>query len=256
MTQYTPRALEGRAVVVTGAGQGIGRAYAAAIACGGAAVAVADVNVGAVEELAEELTAAGHRAVAVEVDVADEASTLAMAERVERELGRIDGLVNNAALYAGLQLRGPLDIPVEEWDKVMAVNVRGPFLCARAVVPAMRRAGGGSIVNQSSTGAWGSAALTHYTSSKAAVLGLTRSLAKSFGGDGIVVNAIAPGQIGTDATYGLIPAERLERMSAAQAIGRTGMPEDLCGAVVFLLGDGARFITGQVLVIDGGLVMV
>jgi NAD(P)-dependent dehydrogenase (short-subunit alcohol dehydrogenase family) len=120
----------------------------------------------------------------------------------------------------------------------------------------MRRAGGGNIVNQSSTGAWGSAALTHYTTSKAAVLGLTRSLAKSFGADDIVVNARAPGQIGTEATYGLIPAERLERMSASQAIGRTGMPEDLCGAVVFLLSDGARFMTGQVVVVDGGLVML
>ena len=248
--------LAGKAVVVTGAGQGIGRAYARAIAEAGAAVAAADINIEAVQEVAAELEADGLRCVAVGVDVADEASTLAMAAEVEQALGRIDGLVNNAALYAGLQLRGALDIPVDEWDKVMAVNVRGPFLCARAVVPAMRRAGGGNIVNQSSTGAWGSAALTHYTTSKAAVLGLTRSLAKSFGADDIVVNALAPGQIGTEATYGLIPAERLERMSASQAIGRTGMPEDLCGAVVFLLSDGARFMTGQVVVVDGGLVML
>ena len=248
--------LADKVVIVTGAGQGIGRAYARAVAEAGAAVAAADRNVDAVKEVAAELEADGHRCIAVEVDVADEASTLAMAEEVEQGLGRIDGLVNNAALYAGLELRGPLDIPVDEWDRVMAVNVRGPFLCARAVIPAMRRAGGGNIVNQSSTGAWGSAALTHYTTSKAAVLGLTRSLAKSFGPDGIVVNALAPGQIGTEATYGLIPAERLERMSANQAVARTGMPEDLCGAVVFLLGDGARFMTGQVLIVDGGLVMV
>ncbi len=248
--------LEDKVVIVTGAGQGIGRSYAEAIARAGAAVAVADVNEDAVASLADELTAAGHQATAVRVDVSDVASTLAMADTVEQRFGRIDGLVNNAALYAGLQLRGPMDLPVDEWDRVMAVNVKGPFLCARAVVPAMRRAGGGSIVNQSSTGAWGSAALTHYTSSKAAVLGLTRSLAKSFGADGIVVNAIAPGQIGTEATLGLIPAERLERMSATQAIGRTGLPEDLCGAVVFLLSDGARFMTGQTLVVDGGLVML
>ena len=247
--------LADKVVIVTGAGQGIGRAYAEAIAAAGAAVAVADVNEPAAASLAEELAAAGHRALAVAVDVADEASTLAMAETVEAELGRIDGLVNNAALYAGLQLRGPMDLPTDEWDRVMAVNVKGPFLCARAVVPAMRRAGGGAIVNQSSTGAWGSAALTHYTASKAAVIGLTRSLAKSFGPDGIVVNAIAPGQIDTDATLELIPRERLERMSTAQAIGRTGTPTDLCGAVVYLLSDGARFMTGQTLVIDGGLVM-
>ena len=248
--------LQGKSVIITGAGQGIGRVYAAAVAEAGAAVAVADLNGDAVASLAEELTAAGRAAIAIQVDVADEASTLAMAAVVEDQLGRIDGLVNNAALYAGLELRGPEDIPVDEWDRVMAVNVKGPFLCARAVVPAMRRAGGGSIVNQSSTGAWGSAVLTHYTSSKAAVLGLTRSLAKTFGKDGIVVNAIAPGQIGTEATLGLIPAERLERMSATQAIGRTGMPEDLCGAVVFLLSDGARFMTGQTMVVDGGLVML
>lgn len=247
--------LADKVVIVTGAGQGIGRAYARAIAEAGAAVALADRNGPAVEALAEELTADGHRALAVGVDVADEPSTLAMAEAVERELGRIDGLVNNAALYAGLQLRGPMDLPVDEWDKVMAVNVRGPFLCARAVVPAMRRAGGGAIVNQSSTGAWGSAVLTHYTTSKAAVLGLTKSLAKSLGPDGITVNAVAPGQIDTEATLDLIPRERLERMSGSQAIGRIGTPADLCGAVVYLLSDAARFITGQTLVIDGGLVM-
>lgn len=247
--------LADKVVIVTGAGQGIGRAYAQAVAAAGAAVAVADLNESAVTSLAEELTAAGHRAMAVGVDVADEASTLAMASAVESELGRIDGLVNNAALYAGLQLRGPMDLPVEEWDRVMAVNVKGSFLCARAVVPAMRRVGGGAIVNQSSTGAWGSAVLTHYTASKAAVIGLTRSLAKSFGPDGIVVNAIAPGQIDTEATLGLIPRERLERMSATQAINRTGTPQDLCGAVVYLLSDAARFMTGQTLVIDGGLVM-
>lgn len=247
--------LDGRVVIVTGAGRGIGRSYAVAVAHAGAAVVAADLEVDAVMALTDELSAVGHRCLPVEVDVADESSTLAMAETAEAAFGRIDGLVNNAAMYAGLELRGPMDIPVDEWDRVMAVNVRGSFLCARAVVPAMRRAGGGSIVNQSSTGAWGSAALTHYTSSKAAVIGLTRSLAKSFGGDDIVVNCIAPGQIGTEATYGLIPRERLERMSASQPISRTGIPDDLCGAVVFLLGDGTRFMTGQVLVIDGGLVM-
>ena len=247
--------LDGRVVIVTGAGKGIGRAYARAVAEAGAAVALADLNGDAIDDAAKELAEQGHRVMPVAVDVADENATLGMASTVEDHFGRVDGLVNNAAMYAGLQLRGPMDIPVEEWDRLMAVNVRGPWLCARAVVPAMRRVGGGAIVNQSSTAAWGSAALTHYTTSKAGLIGLTRSLAKSFGPDGITVNAIAPGQIGTEATLDLIPAERLERMSANQAIARTGTPEDLCGAVVYLLGPRARFMTGQVLVIDGGLVM-
>ena len=142
--------LQDKVVIVTGAGQGIGRAYASALAAEGALVVVADVNEAGAKEAAAEVP----RAIAVAVDVSDQGSTEAMAAQVERDLGRIDGLVNNAALYAGLQPGDPFAIPVEEWDRVMAVNLRGPWLCTRAVVPAMRRQGYGRIVNQASIAAW------------------------------------------------------------------------------------------------------
>ena len=186
--------LKDRVAIITGSAQGIGAAYARAMAAEGARVAIADILDGT--SLAKEIEAAGGRAMAVQVNVADETSVLAMAEAVNEHFGRIDILVNNAAVYASLQLKPFSEIDVAEWDKVMAVNVRGPFVCAKAVVPFMRGNGYGRIVNISSgTPFKGTPNLLHYVTSKGAILALTRALAREVGGDGICVNTLAPGLV-------------------------------------------------------------
>jgi NAD(P)-dependent dehydrogenase (short-subunit alcohol dehydrogenase family) len=247
--------LEGKVVIVTGAGQGIGAVYAHSLAGEGAVVIAADVREDNVRGVVDSITAAGANAVAVGVDVSDEASTLAMAERVVDEHGHIDALVNNAALYSGLTPGDPFAIPVEEWDRVMGVNLRGPWLCTKAVVPAMRAQGSGRIVNQASVAAWGGASLLHYSVSKAGLIGFTRSMAKLLGADGITVNTLAPGQMATDWTLKILSEERRTQMAMAQAVHRAGEPEDLLGALVYLCSDESAFMTGQTLLVDGGLVM-
>jgi 3-oxoacyl-[acyl-carrier protein] reductase len=247
--------LEGKVAVVTGAAQGIGRVYALALAAEGASVATVDVQADGTEKAADEIRSAGGSAVAVTADVGDQDSTERMAEAVTTAFGGIDILVNNAAVYAGLKLGDPFAVDVAEWDRVMAVNVRGPWLCSRAVAPSMRSRGGGRIVNQSSVAAWGGPSLLHYAVSKAGVIGLTRSLAKFLGPDEITVNAIAPGFMETDSTLSMIPTNRLEQLIGMQPVRRMGTPDDLTGALVFLCSDEAAFVTGQVLIVDGGTIM-
>ena len=247
--------LSGRVVIVTGAGQGIGEVYAHALAAEGASVVATDINEESVKAVADAVVGEGGTATAVGVDVSDEESTRAMTELVVGELGRIDALVNNAALYSGLQPGDPFAITIEEWDRVMAVNLRGPWLCTKAVVPTMRAQGAGRIVNQASVAAWGGASLLHYSVSKAGLIGLTRSMAKLLGADGITVNTLAPGQMATDWTLTILSEERRTQMAAAQAVHRAGEPEDLLGALVYLCSDESSFMTGQTLLVDGGLVM-
>ncbi|HEX3833376.1 MAG TPA: SDR family oxidoreductase [Solirubrobacteraceae bacterium] len=246
-------ALAGRCALITGAGGGLGRAFALGFARAGACVVAADLD----GEAAAETCAAvlgdidGGAAVPVTVDVADEASTAAMALAALDAFGSIDVLVNNAAVYAGLERRPFDQIEVAEWDRVMAVNVRGSWLCARACSEALR-AGGGTIVNvASATVMSGSPLWAHYVASKSALIGLSRVMARELGDDGVRVNALAPGFTLTEASRELI--DDAESYGVARgAIKRGLQPEDIVGTAVFLASDAASMITGQTLVVDGG----
>jgi NAD(P)-dependent dehydrogenase (short-subunit alcohol dehydrogenase family) len=238
----------GRVVVVTGAGGGLGRAFAEGFARQGARVVAADIDIAAAEETAR---LAGE-SVAVAVDVADEASTVAMAQAALDAFGGIDVLVNNAAVYAGIR-RAPFhEITVEEWDRVLAVNLKGPWLCAKACLPALRSGGGGAIVNVSSaTVLSGSPLWSHYVASKGGLIALTRTMARELGDDGIRVNAVAPGFTLTEASRELI--EDADSYGVARgAIKRGVQPQDIVGAALFLASDASALITGQTLVVDGG----
>ena len=241
--------LEGRVAIVTGAAQGIGKAIAKGLAAEGTRIVVADLN------RAEEAAAEFEAGIGLTVDVADEAQVERMARDVVQRCGRIDILVNNAGLYASLQMRPFTEIPVEEWRHVMDVNVLSMFLATRAVVPHMREQGGGRIVNISSgTPFRGVPFLLHYVTSKGAIVALTRALAKELGRDDVLVNCVAPGFTMSDGVREhpeVIDALR-EVSVSARTLQRDQEPEDIVGAVVFLCGPGATFVTGQTIVIDGG----
>lgn len=247
--------LDGKVAIVTGASRGIGRAYVEALAGQGAAVLIADMLEAEGAEVAAAIRAKGGRAVFQRVDVSDPVSTEAMAARAVAEFGGIDILVNNAAMFASL-VGGPLDtITIERWDRTMAVNVKGPWLCTKAVVPHMRTRGGGAIVNQSSISAFGMAYMLDYTASKAAVIGMTKSVASELGKDNIRVNCIAPGGTATEG-YSQIMGGNMaiaeERAKATQLIAEQMTPDAMVGTLLHLVSDGARFVTGQTLVVDGG----
>jgi 3-oxoacyl-[acyl-carrier protein] reductase len=250
--------LQGRVSIVTGGGNGIGKAYCEALAAEGAAVAVAEIDGDAAERTAASLRASGARAVEIQTDVADEQSTVRMAERTLSAFGRIDVLVNNAAVFATIPIsRVPLEhISVQEWDVVMAVNLRGIFLACKAVLPAMRQQGYGKIINISSgTALSGSPTRIHYVTSKGGVLSFTRTLAREVGPGGIRVNAIAPGSTLSEDN----PSDEIVRMRqatvASRALPRVQLPSDLVGAVVFFASPDSDFVTGQTLVVDGGATM-
>ena len=249
--------LDNKVIVVTGAAQGIGRDYALTLAEAGAAIVATDIQGDKVGPVAEEIRAAGGTAMALAHDITAEASNAEVVDKAVAEFGRIDVLVNNAAIYAGLKRTAWTDIDLDEWDRLMRVNVRGLWQTSKAVAPAMRSAGGGKIVHQASIAAWGSS-LLHYAVSKAAVIGLTRSMAKLVGDDNITVNAIAPGVIGTDASLQLVDGieDALNARIGQQALKRLGQTGDLSGVMTFLCSDAADWMTGQVIVVDGGLVMV
>jgi NAD(P)-dependent dehydrogenase (short-subunit alcohol dehydrogenase family) len=246
----------GRVVVVTGAARGIGAGYALAFAAAGCRVVLADVA--PTDRTAEQVRAAGAECVAVHADLGSRAAADAMAAAALDAWGRIDVLVNNAARYAGL-FRGPLeDIPAQEWDDVMAVNVRGVWNATAAVLPAMRSQGAGSIVNISSgTVLKGTPNALHYVASKGAVLAMTRAVAREVGGAGIRVNCVTPGLVSNEASREGREAEFAERAAARtreRSLPREMHEEDLVGAVLFLASDASGFITGQNLNVDGGTV--
>jgi len=249
--------LAGKCGIVTGAGRGIGREYARALARDGAAVVIAEVDEAAGAETATIIENDGGQALAVRTDVTDEASVTAMAAAALTTFGGVDFLVNNAAIWGTLRPATMADVTLDEWTRVLTVNVTGVWLASRAVVAPMVERGGGVIVNQSSIGAYlGGPNVTHYATSKGAVNALTRAMARDLGPQGIRVNAIAPGQIANEATLNLVSPERLESMRAQQCLDRAGTTDDLCGPLLFLLSDAAQFMTGQVIVVDGGLVFV
>lgn len=239
-----------RVIVVTGGAQGIGRAIAAGLAADGASVVVADLA-GADEAAA----ALGDGHLGVRVDVSSPEDCAQMAAAALERYGRIDGLVNNAGLYSSLVPRPMEEIDIDEWRRVMDVNVLGLHLATRAVVPALRAAGGGRIVNiASGTPFKGVPFLLHYVASKGAVVAMTKALAKELGGDGILVNCVAPGFTMSDGVNANpVQIEKLQEVSvAARVIRRDQFPEDVVGAVVFFCSEGSSFITGQSLVVDGG----
>lgn len=245
--------LAGRVAVVTGAGQGLGRAFAKAFAATGAVAVIAERNGERGEAVAAEIAAAGGKARAITTDVADPASLESMMTIVERAYGRVDILINNAAIFSTLDMRPFEQIPLAEWEAVLKTNVTGPFLCCRAVLPVMRRAKWGRIVNMASGAVTlGRPNYLHYITSKAALVGMTRSMARELGGDGITVNAILPGAIFTEIERKTVTREQKERIVAMQCIPRSEVPEDLVGTVLFLASDASAFLTEQALTVDGG----
>jgi 3-oxoacyl-[acyl-carrier protein] reductase len=244
-----------KVVLITGAARGLGFEYARALGIAGARIVAGDIA-----DCSEAAAAAGNGAISVRLDVTDVASADSMVELAMEKFGRIDALVNNAALYGALR-GGRFNLIAEaDWDAAMAVNVKGIWNCCKAAVPALRQSGGGSIVNIASLAAtYGMPYALHYTTSKAAVIGLTRGLARELGRDNIRVNAIAPSAVLTEGTAEFL-GDKLDRglevIRAGQSIQRTLEPDDLTGTVAWLISDGSRFVTGQTIAVDGGTVLL
>ena len=242
-----------KVAIVTGAGGGIGQAYAEALAREGAAVVVADINTGSAEQVAAGISGEGGRVLAVPVDVADPASAAAMAERTIAEFGGIDFLVNNAAIFGGMRLDMLLTVDWDYYKRFMSVNLDGALVCTRAVYKNMAARGGGAIVNQSSTAAWLYA--NYYGLAKVGINGLTQQLSRELGWQNIRINAIAPGPIDTEANRTTTPAGIVDDIVKRIPLSRMGQPEDLVGMCLFLLSDQARWITGQIFNVDGGQII-
>lgn len=240
--------------VVTGAGQGLGRAIALALASAGARVVVADINATGATNVASEVREQKGEAIAVEVDVTREASVANLRERSLAEFRRVDILVNNAGVYPHSSI---VDMTEEEWDRVLDINVGGHFLCSRAFVPWMKAQGSGRIICTASAIAYkGARGFAHYAASKAAVLGFVRALARELAPNGITVNSIAPGTADTSMPRLYRSDDELEERAARIPLGRIAHPEDIAKAVTFLASDAASYITGQSILLTGGDLMV
>ncbi len=247
--------LDGRVAIVTGAAQGIGATYAVALADEGADVVVSDI-LDTAPVVARINDAGKGRAAGMKVDVSQRGDVAGMVTEAISKFGRVDILVNNAAIFASLSLKPFMEIPDEEWEQVLKVNVSGLFNCARAVVPQMRQQKYGKIINISSGTVFnGAAMMLHYVTSKSAVIGFTRSLAREVGADGICVNALAPGftlSEGVDANESYAQPVR-EAVKMQRCLQRSQEPEDLTGTLVFLSSADSDFMTGQTVLVDGGM---
>jgi NAD(P)-dependent dehydrogenase (short-subunit alcohol dehydrogenase family) len=243
---------EGKVAIVTGAAQGIGEAYARALAAEGAAVVVADLNAEKGAVVAKQIEADGGRAIFISTDVSSPESTTAMADVTIEAFGGIDYLVNNAAIYGDMKLDVLVNVDWSYYKKFMSVNFDGALLCTRAVHKHMAVRGGGAIVNQSSTAAWLYSGF--YGLAKVGINGLTQQLAHELGWSKIRVNAIAPGPTDTEATRTVVHPDYIDSLTEKLALKRLGTPDDMVGACLFLLSDEARWITGQILNVDGGQV--
>jgi NAD(P)-dependent dehydrogenase (short-subunit alcohol dehydrogenase family) len=246
--------LEGRTVIITGGGQGLGRAYALAFGEAGAQVAIAELNADRGDEVAGEVEAAGGTAMAMPTDVGDPQSVEDMVAAAKDKFGRIDVLINNAAIFTAIKMKGFDEISFEEWENVIRVNLTGSYWCGRTVAPHMRENQWGRIINVSSaTVTMGRPNYLHYVTSKAGLIGLTRSLAREVGKDGITVNTVLPGATYTEIPRETVTEEQKQAIVGMQCIQRPEEPKDLVGVMMFLASDASGFVTGQSITVDGGL---
>lgn len=244
---------QNKVAIVTGSGQGIGEAYAKALAAEGAAVVVAEIDVGNGERVAAEINESGGKAQFVRTDVASPASADALAAQTVERFGGIDHLVNNAAIFAGMRREGLLKVEYAYYQRFMEVNMNGAFIVTRAVYEHMVKRGGGAIVNQSSTAAY--LAGNYYSIAKTGLNALTIGLAKELGPLNIRINGIAPGPTDTMATQTSVPAERLQTILSSLPLKRIGQTQDIVNACLFLLSDQASWVTGQTWCVDGGQIL-
>jgi len=251
--------LKDKVAIVTGGGNGIGLAYCLRLAAEGAKVVVADIDLPAAQGVVQRIRDQGGEAMAVKTDVSDPASTKEMAETTVERFGRIDILVNNAAIFGRFPgNRVPFwELSGEEWDRIMKVNIKGAWLCSCAVLPHMRKQGRGKIINQSSTASYvGSPNFLHYVATRGAITGMTRAMARELGEFNINVNSIAPGATVSEENPDPARVEFCKQAIPRRAIKRLEVASDLVGALIFLASEGSDFVTGQTIIVDGGAWMI
>jgi NAD(P)-dependent dehydrogenase (short-subunit alcohol dehydrogenase family) len=257
MSNQTPtpnQRLAERTILVTGAGQGIGKAYSLRIAQEGATVLMADINEAAVKAASSELQTAGLKAQPYTVDVSDVASVKAFAQKLQAEHPKLHGVINNAAIFSTIKLSSFWEIEPEVWDRVMAVNVRGPWLLTSALLPHLRAAGQASVVNIGSDAVWmGKTGYLHYVASKAAVYGMTHAMARELGPDNIRVNTLSPGFTTTEVPRATFTQAQLDGIMNSQVLKRLADTGDMVGVAAFLMSDDSRWMTGQTFHVTGGL---